>query len=168
MLVDNDYPAIGTHGDNFEGRIYALGGMSKTAFGDATIQTMVETLPADLLHVPNCVQRRNEYQLRALALTSMVCGRARTRFGPKANARTQNPVTYPFDSVGGTSNSATNSVRTLDFNTRGMVHPVVPELIEDAKIGGASDADLDLCSVPPRPIFDVEKAERRSSEMQSE
>jgi len=33
LLADNDYPAVGTHGRNNNGKLYGLGGMSKSNFG---------------------------------------------------------------------------------------------------------------------------------------
>ena len=105
---------------------------------------MSEALPADLLH-RRVRAEKNSIQLRALADLNGFAGG--TAFGSGCSEPRENPVTYPFESVGGDVQFTQPKLgeRTLDFNTEGMVHiGLVPELIEDAKIGGASDADLDL------------------------
>ena len=175
MLVDNDYPAIGTHGDNFEGRIYALGGMSKTNFRRCHDSNNERNPASGFVGRAELRAEKGEYPAEGFGFDlNGFAGAPGPRFGPKANCSEpqENPVTYPFDSVAGDVQFTQPLLgeRTLDFNTEGMVHiGLVPELIEDAKIGGASDADLDpLFRSAEAYIRMWEKAERRSSEMQSE
>ena len=69
------------------------------------------------------------------------------RFGEGACPTPQeDPITYPFRSYAGDVELTQPWVgnRQLDFDTEGMVHiGLLPELIEDARRGGATDADLE-------------------------
>ena len=56
------------------------------------------------------------------------------------------PITYPFTSYAGdvTFTQPHLGTRTVDFNTEGMLHiGLLPELIEDVRRDGTSDADLE-------------------------
>ena len=75
-------------------------------------------------------------------------GGPRPRFGDDASCSDpqENPVTYPFTSYDGavTFHEPQLGNRTVDFNTEGMIHiGLLPELIEDVRRDGATDADLE-------------------------
>jgi hypothetical protein len=70
------------------------------------------------------------------------------RFGERAGCSDpqESPVSYPFTSFAGdiTFTEPVIGNRTLDFTTEGMVHVgLLPELIEDVRRTGATDADLE-------------------------
>lgn len=71
------------------------------------------------------------------------------RFGPNGecgDVPQENPMTYPFTSYAGdvTFTEPHLGERTVDFDTEGMIHlGLLPELIEDARNDGVTDADLE-------------------------
>jgi len=75
-------------------------------------------------------------------------GGPRPRFGQDSECQEpqSNPVTYPFTSYDGTITFTEPRLgnRTVDFNTEGMIHiGLLPELIEDVRRDGLSDAELE-------------------------
>ena len=93
------------------------------------------------------------------------------RFGEKSNcsAPQSDPVTYPFTSYAGdvTFTRPKVGVRTIDFNTEGLVHiGMLPELIEDVRRDGVTDKDLEPLFKSAEGYIRVwEKAQRRAREM---
>jgi microsomal dipeptidase-like Zn-dependent dipeptidase len=91
------------------------------------------------------------------------------RFGDRAGCDVpqENPITYPFTSLAGdvTFTQPRVGERTIDFNTEGMAHVgLLPELIEDARRTGATEADLEpLFRSAEGYIRMWERAEERSS-----
>ena len=79
------------------------------------------------------------------------------------------PVTYPFTSYAGDVTFTEPSVgnRVLDFNTEGMVHVgLIPELIEDTRRTGATDADLEPLFRSAEGYLRMwERAEARAAEL---
>jgi len=148
MLVDNDYPAAGTHGSTADGALYTLGGISVMGLprcGD----------PADPLAAVNQVRARiaaitnaGGYPAQGFGFDlNGFAGAPGPRFGATGCADAQtDPVTYPFTSYAGdvVFEAPELGERTVDFNLEGMVHiGLVPELIEDARHLGVTDADLE-------------------------
>ena len=76
-------------------------------------------------------------------------GGPRPRFGPDTtcgDTPQSHPITYPFMSYAGdvTFTQPHLGNRTVDFNTEGMIHiGLLPELIQDVRNDGVSDADLE-------------------------
>ena len=66
--------------------------------------------------------------------------------GLSCSAPQDNPITYPFTSYDGevTFTEPQLGTRSVDFNTEGMIHiGLLPELIEDVRRDGATDAELE-------------------------
>ncbi len=149
LLEEADYPAAGTHGSNYGGRLYALGGISKTGLGRCRDPQNKGTMTVDLgtrvaLKVANGGHPSEGFgfDLNGFA------GAPGPRFGDRAGcAQPQdNPVTYPFTSYAGdvTFTQPRLGDRRPDFNTEGLVHiGMLPELIQDARADAKSDADLE-------------------------
>jgi hypothetical protein len=94
------------------------------------------------------------------------------RFGPDTvcgSVPQTDPITYPFQSYAGdvTFHAPRVGDRALDFNTEGLVHiGLVPELIEDVRRDGVSDAELEPLFKSAEGYLRMwEKAERRSKEL---
>ena len=149
ILVENDYPAAGTHGRNNNGLLYELGGISTTSFGRCRGDE-----PATM---DDRFQQRIELMRDAGAYPAEGFGfdmngfssYPRARFGERSNCSTPQAdagITYPFTSYAGdiTLTRPVVGNRTLDFNTEGMVHlGLVAEYIEDVRRDGVSDEALE-------------------------
>lgn len=170
LLNEYDYPAIGSHGADFAD-LYKLGGVSTGGF--STCRSATEPATVD-----NGFQRRLQrivdnggypglgfgFDLNGFA------GAPGPRFGPRGCGTPQSdPLTYPFTSYAGdvTFQQPKVGVRTLDFNTEGLVHiGMLPELIEDVRRDGVSDEDLEPLFRSAEAYLRMwEKAERRASEL---
>ena len=97
------------------------------------------------------------------------------RFGPNTecgDTPQANPITYPFTSYAGdvTFTQPNLGARTVDFNTEGMIHiGMVPELIEDARRDGVSDADLEPLFRSAEGYLRMwERAEMRAAALRAE
>jgi len=170
LLEANDYPAAGTHGGNWDGRLYALGGVSKMNLGrcrEASPGAMVQGLQERVA----LIEANGGYPAEGFGFDlNGFAGAPGPRFADGACATPQeDPVTYPFTSYAGDVEFTQPMVgnRTIDFNEEGLVHiGLLPELLEDARRDAVSDADLE-------PVFRSaegyirmwEKAEQRASEL---
>ena len=91
------------------------------------------------------------------------------RFGSASGCGKEqtNPVTYPFTSYDGqvTFEAPRLGNREVDFNTEGMIHVgLLPELIEDVRRDGATDAELEPLFRSAEAYLRMwEKAESRAS-----
>jgi microsomal dipeptidase-like Zn-dependent dipeptidase len=148
MLEAADYPAAATHGTNNEGRLYALGGVSKFNFGrcrepgnpGATLASFQERIAL--------INANGGYAAEGFGFDlNGFAGAPGPRFGDGVCPDPQeDPVTYPFTSYGGDVEFTQPFVgnRMIDFNTEGMAHiGMLPELLEDARGDASSDADLE-------------------------
>jgi hypothetical protein len=150
MLEEANYPAIGTHGNTNDGKIYEIGGMSKSGFSRCAD-------PAE----PGSMARRFRERAALLEAAGLLgsegfgfdlnglAGVPNSRFGPDANCAVEqeNPVEYPFTSYAGdvTFSEPSMGEREVDFNNEGMIHiGLVAELVEDARQTGVADEDLDI------------------------
>lgn len=147
LLELHNYPAIGTHGGNNNGKLYELGGMSVSWFGRCDPDG------------PSRERGRNERNamieaqgfLGAEPMSFDMNGLAsppRGRFDPDrpCNNPQDNPVTHPFTSYAGdvTFTQPVMGNRTIDFNTEGFVHlGMYPEMIEDFQRSGISQEAMD-------------------------
>ncbi|KIG17662.1 Peptidase, M19 family protein [Enhygromyxa salina] len=148
LLEAANYPAAGTHGRNFNGRLYELGGVSKTGFGrcreagnpGSTVQGFLNKIQ-QITDVGGYPAEGFGFDLNGFA------GARGPRFGDGVCADEQmDPITYPFSSYAGDIEFTQPVIgnRELDFNTEGLVHiGLLPELIEDARRDAVSEDDLD-------------------------
>jgi microsomal dipeptidase-like Zn-dependent dipeptidase len=150
LLVANDYPAVGSHGNTNRGLLYDLGGVSKVNFGRCAAAdrrgSLIEPLRGRIAEIT----MRGGYPAEGFGFDlNGFAGGPRPRFGPDARCGDVvqgNPVTYPFTSFAGdvTFTEPRLGERAVDFDTEGMIHiGLVPELIEDVRRDGATDADLE-------------------------
>ncbi len=173
LLVESDYPAAGTHGNTNDGKLFALGGVSKAGFGRC----------ADPADPGSMASRFRDHRDQIVAAGGFgaegfgfdlngLAGIVGPRFGADANCADvqQNPVEYPFQSYAGdvTFEQPRMGERVVDFNTEGMIHiGLVAELIEDARRTGVSDDDLDIVFRSAEAYIRMwERAEQRSRELQ--
>jgi microsomal dipeptidase-like Zn-dependent dipeptidase len=148
ILEANDYPAMGTHGRTNNGRIYQIGGLSKTGFGRCADPNRVGSLGDSYRDRIALITANGGYPSEGFGFDlNGFAGSRRPRFGPNGCSQPQaNPVTYPFTSYAGdvTFEEPQLGSRSVDFNTEGMIHlGLLPELIEDVRRDGVTDEDLE-------------------------
>ncbi|MCA9675680.1 MAG: hypothetical protein KC464_11635 [Myxococcales bacterium] len=149
ILTEADYPPAATHGNTYNGKVYDLGGISKGGLGRCAVAGVSGSLAAPLTARVAEIQAHGGYPAQGFGFDlNGFAGGPRPRFGPDSRCTDpqSNPVTYPFTSYAGdvTFTEPHLGNRTVDFNTEGMLHlGLLPELIEDARRDGASDATLE-------------------------
>lgn len=173
LLLENDYPALGTHGRNNNGVLYELGGMSKSNLGRCRKEGEPGTMDDGFQARIALMRDRGAFPAEGFGFDlNGFAGAPRARFGPNASCsdpQTDEGITYPFPSYSGDVMLQQPVVgdRTLDFNTEGMVHlGLVAELIEDVRRDGATDEELEPLFKSAEGYIRVwEKSERRAAEM---
>ncbi len=173
ILEQLDYPAAGTHGLNNAGALYRLGGISKTGLGRCQSPNESATMDDGLQRRIESIEDNGGFPAEGFGFDlNGFAGAPGPRFGPDSvcgDTPQTNPITYPFQSVAGDITFYPPRVgnRDIDFNTEGLAHiGLVPELIEDVRRDGVSDAELEpLFKSAEGYIRMWEKAERRSSEL---
>ncbi|MCR9164909.1 MAG: hypothetical protein ACE37F_30805 [Nannocystaceae bacterium] len=148
LLEANDYPAAGTHGSNFEGRLYELGGVSKTGLGRCRSSDGPGAMTERLRERIAMIEDAGGYPAEGFGFDlNGFAGAPGPRFGDEAcDGMQEGPIEYPFQSFAGDVTFTEPSVgdRVLDFNTEGFVHiGMLPELIEDARADAIDEADLE-------------------------
>ncbi|RAL20047.1 hypothetical protein DL240_18975 [Lujinxingia litoralis] len=149
LLVEHDYPAAGTHGNNMRGELYGLGGISKMNLGRCSNPQSPGTLADGLQERVALIESHGGYPAEGFGFDlNGFAGAPGPRFGEHSVCDTpqENPITYPFTSYDGhvTFTRPRLGEREVDFNTEGMVHlGLVAELIEDVRNDGVSDAQLE-------------------------
>lgn len=149
LLEANAYPAAGTHGNDNDGRLYALGGISKTGIGRCADPARPGSMADGIRDSAAEIAAQGGYPAEGLGFDlNGFAGAPGPRFGERARCASPqtDPVIYPFDSYAGDTTFTEPHIgnRTLDFNTEGLVEiGLLPELIEDARRTGATDADLE-------------------------
>jgi len=148
LLEESDYPAAGTHGGDFDGRIYALGGISKTGLGRCRDAANPGSMLERLAERVALIEQNGGYPAEGFGFDlNGFAGAPGPRFADGACPTPQeDPVTYPFDSYAGDVEFTEPSVgnRVIDFNAEGMVHiGLLPELLEDARRDAVSETDLE-------------------------
>ncbi|MEZ4430024.1 MAG: hypothetical protein R3A51_20285 [Nannocystaceae bacterium] len=148
LLVEADYPAAGTHGKTNDGKIYQLGGISKTGLGRCRDPQNPGAMLDRLSDRVALIEANGGYPAEGFGFDlNGFAGAPGPRFGDDGCAIPQeDPITYPFTSVAGDAEFSQPWVgeRAIDFNTEGFVHiGMLPELIEDARGDAASDAELE-------------------------
>lgn len=151
ILEEHDYPAAGTHGRHWDGRIYALGGISTVGLGRCQDVNNPGSTVRGITASAELIAAQGGYPGTPFGFDlNGFAGSRGPRFGEGAcSTEQQNPVTWPFESYGGdvTFTQPQLGERVVDFNTEGMIHiGLLPEIIEDARRDGATDAELE-------PIF---------------
>jgi microsomal dipeptidase-like Zn-dependent dipeptidase len=168
LLEQNDYPAAGTHGGTQAGRLYQLGGVSKTGLGRCR-GAAPGAMTAGLLQRIALIEANGGYPGEGFGFDlNGFAGAPGPRFGDGACATPQaDPITYPFQSYAGDVEFSQPAVgnRVLDFNTEGMVHiGLLPELLEDARRDAVADDDLEpLFRSAEAYIRMWERAEQRAA-----
>ena len=150
MLLANDYPGVGSHGNTNRGLLFDTGGVSKINLGRCGSPDRRGTMVDELRSRVSEIRDHGGYPAAGFGFDmNGFAGGSRPRFGPDArcgDVPQSNPVTYPFMSYGGdvTFTEPHLGDHTVDFNTEGLRHiGLIPELIEDARRDGATDADLE-------------------------
>ncbi len=170
ILEESDYPAVGTHGNNHSGRLYQLGGVSKTGLGRCR-EAEPGAMTQRLLERIDEIVANGGYPAEGFGFDlNGFAGAPGPRFGEGACPTEQtDPITYPFESYAGDVTFTQPFVgnREIDFNDEGMVHiGMLPELIEDARRDAVSEADLEpLFSSAEGYIRMWERAEQRAAEL---
>ena len=148
-LEEAGYPAIGSHGHNFNGKIYEIGGVSKVRFQRCQREGQPGYIAHELAERVVDLNQAGAYPAEGFGFDlNGFASYPKPRFGVNSPCRDPqtSPITYPFSSYAGDV-SFTEPViaeRSLDFNNEGLVHlGLFPELIEDLRRGGASDQDLE-------------------------
>lgn len=148
ILEANDYPAAGTHGRDWDGRIYALGGISTVGVGRCQDPANPGSTVRGIRDEAALIELNGGYPGTPFGFDlNGFSGSPGPRFAPGAcSIEQENPITYPFTSYAGdvTFTEPWLGRRAVDFNTEGMVHiGLLPELLQDARQDAASDTDLE-------------------------
>jgi microsomal dipeptidase-like Zn-dependent dipeptidase len=150
ILEQNDYPGAGTHGLNGSGALYRLGGISKTGFGRCRSPNTTATMDDGFQARIDLIEDNGGFPAEGFGFDlNGFAGGPGPRFGPDSVCGSnvqEDPITYPFRSFAGdvTFTQPQLGNRIVDFNTEGMAHiGLVPELIEDVRRDGVSDAELE-------------------------
>ncbi|MFW6058156.1 MAG: hypothetical protein ACOC9W_04810, partial [Persicimonas sp.] len=149
MLEDNDYPAVGSHGNHNNGKIYELGGVSKFNFANCSDPDQPGTRVEPLQDRLDLIADAGGYPAEGFGFDlNGFAGAPGPRFGDNSvcNEPQENPVSYPFESYTGevTFTEPRVANRTIDFNNEGLAHiGMIPELIEDVRNDGATDDQLE-------------------------
>jgi microsomal dipeptidase-like Zn-dependent dipeptidase len=174
LLEEYDYPAAGTHGGNWYGRLYELGGVSKTSFGRCRDANNPGSTLSGFLSRIDLIEASGGYPAEGFGFDlNGFAGARGPRFGDEGCGEDQeDPVEYPFTSYAGDVTFTEPAVgeRALDFNTEGFVHiGLVAEIIEDARGDAVSESDLEpLFRSAEGYIRMWEKAETRGAELGKE
>jgi hypothetical protein len=176
LLIENDYPAIGSHGNTNNGVIYDLGGVSKTGLGRCADPMRRGAMGQSLRERIALITAHGGYPAEGFGFDmNGFAGGARPRFGPNSgcgDTPQANPITYPFTSYAGdvTFTQPNLGARTVDFNTEGMIHiGMLPELIEDARRDGVTDAELEPLFRSAEGYLRMwERAEMRAAALRAE
>lgn len=173
LLEEYDYPAAATHGNNNNGRLYQLGGVSKTNIGRCSDPDRPGAMGDQLRSRVELIAEMGGYPAEGFGFDfNGFAGGPRPRFGEhsRCSAEQSNPVTYPFQSYAGdiTFTEPQLGDRRVDFNTEGMIHiGLIPELIEDARRDGVTDEELEPLFRSAEAYLRMwERAEERAAALQ--
>lgn len=173
ILEEFDYPAVGSHGRNNNGRLYQLGGVSKFNFGRCRFKDAPSSMDNSLQARVQLMRDVGAFEAEGFGFDlNGFAGAPGPRFGENSNCadpQTDAGITYPFTSYAGdiTLQQPVVGERTLDFNTEGMVHlGLVAELIEDVRRDGVTDEELEPLFKSAEGYLRMwEKSERRGAEL---
>jgi microsomal dipeptidase-like Zn-dependent dipeptidase len=148
ILEQYGYPATKTHGDSNDGRIYKLGGLTGGSIGRCMDPAAPGKMLGSFKALVALAVKNGAYPAEGLSFDlNGFAGAPGPRFGPDGGCGPDQPkpMSYPFVSYDGqvTFTAPKLGQRPVDFNTEGMIHVgLLPELIEEARRDGATDADL--------------------------
>ena len=173
LLVENDYPAVGSHGRNNNGLLYQLGGVSKANLGRCRAKDRPATMDDGFQSRIQLSRDKGGFPAEGFGFDlNGFAGAPGPRFGEDSgcgDAQTDAGITYPFKSYAGdvTLQQPVVGNRVLDFNTEGMVHlGLVAELIEDVRRDGVTDKELEPLFKSAEGYLRMwEKSERRGAEL---
>lgn len=173
ILSESRYPPAATHGNIMNGQVYDLGGISITGLGRCSDPARRGAMGDGLRERIALIRRHGGYPAEGFGFDfNGFAGAPGPRFGPHAGCAAgtqQHLIRYPFTSYAGdvTFTQPHLGSRTVDFDTEGMIHVgMLPELIEDARRDGVSDADLEpLFRSAEAYIRMWERAEARGAAM---
>ncbi|MGM0558804.1 MAG: hypothetical protein ACQEVA_20625 [Myxococcota bacterium] len=175
MIEANDYPAAGTHGGYWDGRIYGTGGVSKFGFGNCADPENPGSRVDNLERRIDLMEQAGKYPAEGFGFDlNGFAGAPGPRFGDDSvcNTPQEEPLEYPFDSYNGdvTFTQPQLADRTPDFNTEGLVHiGMVPELIQDVRNTGVSDEQLEPLFRSAEGYLRMwEKAEQRADAIRNQ
>lgn len=148
VLVENDYPAVHTHGGD-QAAINLIKGISTRGLGDACrdevgqsdLKNTFSEILAQVDSETGLPRKGLSYDFNGFA------GYNRARFGEKSRCETEqkDPLEYPFTSIGGdiVFEALTTGERTFDYNTDGLANVgLFPDLIEEARRSGVSTEEI--------------------------
>ena len=173
ILEENNYPAAGTHGRDWDGRLFALGGISNISLGRCQDADSPGSTLQGFFDEVDLIEASGGYPAPALGFDfNGFAGAPGPRFGEDGCSDTQeNAITYPFASYAGDIEFTAPYIgeRLIDFDTEGMVHiGLLPELLQDARSDAVSDADLEpLFRSAEGYIRMWEKAEERAVDIRA-
>lgn len=173
LLLENDYPAVGTHGRNNNGLLYELGGLSKSDFGRCRIPGETATMDDGFQANIQLMRDRGAFPAEGFGFDlNGFAGAPGPRFGENSvcsEPQRDEGITYPFTSYAGdiTFEQPKIGNRHLDFNNEGMVHlGLVVELIEDVRRDGVTDEELEPLFKSAEAYLRMwEKAEARAVQL---
>ncbi len=174
ILEENDYPAAGTHGRHWDGRIYALGGISTIGLGRCQNPDDPGGTLRGLHERVELIESKGGYPAAGFGFDyNGFAGAPGPRFKEGAcGIPQQNPITYPFTSYAGDVEFTQPYLgnRMVDFNTEGMIHiGLLPELIQDARADAGDDAALEpLFRSAEAYVRMWEKARTRAEEIKNQ
>ncbi len=147
ILESAGYPAVGTHGNNFEGRLYETGGVSKTQI-DPCREAEPGALTRSLRERVAAIEAAGGYPAEGFGFDlNGFAGARGPRFAPGACPGPQEGrITYPFSAWGDDIVFTEPFVgnRRIDFDEEGFVHVgMLPELLEEARRDATSDQALE-------------------------
>ncbi|MEE2789565.1 MAG: hypothetical protein VX589_19660 [Myxococcota bacterium] len=149
MVKERGYPPMASHGETFDGRVYEAGGLAKANIGRCHTPGEPAKLIADIRKHLDEIEAHGGYAGIGFGFDlGGFSSYPKPRFGDRATCEFEqtNPMTYPFTGYGGDIIFTAPRIasRDLDFNREGLVHiGLLPELIEDTRRGGVSDAELE-------------------------
>jgi hypothetical protein len=176
ILGENDYPAVGTHGRDYNGRLYELGGVSTSSFGRCRDPEKTSTMDDRFQSRLDLMREKGAYPGLGFGFDlNGFAGAPRARFGERANCsapQTDKGVTYPFTSYAGdvVFQQPMVGTRTIDFNTEGMATlGLVAEYIEDTRLDGVLDEDIEALFRSAEGYIQVwERSVKRSLDIASQ
>jgi hypothetical protein len=104
ILVENDYPAAGTHGNTNAGRIYDIGGISTTGLGRCRAADRTGAMGDGLRDRIALITERGGYPAEGFGFDlNGFAGAPGPRFGDESGCGSpqSDPITYPFMSYAG-------------------------------------------------------------------
>ncbi len=150
ILTENDYPPAATHGNVMNGQVYDLRGISITGLGRCSDPSRPGAMGDGLRDRIALIRAHGGYPAEGFGFDLNGFAHAPgPRFGPHGVCGAtpqQHLIHYPFPSYAGDVmlTQPHLGVRTVDFDTEGMLHiGLMPELIEDARRDGVTDAELE-------------------------